>query len=89
MTLDGDSGGPLFIVDGDRFVQIAITQSSAGTGYPGVFVMLDQCDILNFIRKEVFDKRPIDCQEGNTPAPVELDTSCSCIKKGHHRNYLF
>ncbi|BEL06260.1 serine protease [Actinoplanes sichuanensis] len=50
----GDSGGPLFVTDGDRVVQLGVVSFSPGCGdprYPSVYARLSNSDINAFVRK--------------------------------------
>lgn len=50
----GDSGGPLFVADGGRVVQLGVVSFAGGCGdplYPSVYARLNKGDINSFIRK--------------------------------------
>ena len=59
-TCKGDSGGPIRVFDDSdwKFRQIGIVHGSAascdGSRFPGIFVRLDDPEVLNFIQREVF-----------------------------------
>ena len=59
-TCKGDSGGPIRVFDDSdwKFRQIGVVHGSAascdGSRFPGIFVRLDDPEVLNFIQREVF-----------------------------------
>ena len=59
-TCKGDSGGPIRVFDDSdwKFRQIGVVHGSAascdGSRFPGIFVRLDDPEVLNFIQSEVF-----------------------------------
>ena len=63
-SCSGDSGGPLVFNDKlskpSHYVQVGIVQGSAGEcgneRFPGIYVRLDDYDVLSFIYKTAFGK---------------------------------
>ena len=59
-TCKGDSGGPIRVFDDSdwKFRQIGIVHGSAascdGSRFPGIFVRLDDPEVLNFIQRFYF-----------------------------------